>query len=275
MLVVVDSNKLQSEELEIFLKKSPSNKAVLTDFVAIEAYKGNTLVGIYKALEVVARFPKQVVILKNSVQALRQSGRVKSLQRRLIDHNQTVGFSKYLRALEYARNGDMMIQKEIFEKSRDATEHLSVMLEEAEEMKETIMALGNEYTKEERKIIRERGTYTEDMRTRLISTILEVSSFIFAKQYNMRKRPAASEVRNTFAFRYSLACYLLVIRRNAEGGITNSLPKTLRNDFVDMGIVAYATFFDGLLSADARLVETFNDVCAFMYAIGAFVPAVK
>lgn len=76
MLVVVDSNKLQSEELEVFLKNSPSNKAVLTDYVAIEAYKGNTLVGIYKALEVIARFPKQVVILKNSVFAIRQSGRV-------------------------------------------------------------------------------------------------------------------------------------------------------------------------------------------------------
>lgn len=197
------------------------------------------------------------------------------MQRRLIDKKQTKDFPVYVRALSRARHGDTKIQEEILEKARDANGHLSVMLKEAEEMKDTIAKLGSEYTKQERRIIRDKGAYTEEMIKRLMATVLEISGFMFADQANTRKRPTVSEVPNTLAFRYSLSCYLLIMKLYAEGGVTNTAPKTLRNDFVDMGIVAYATFFDGLLSADARLVETFNETCAFLYAIDAFVPAAK
>lgn len=41
-------------------------------------------------------------------------------------------------------------------------------------------------------------------------------------------------------------------------------PSKLRNDFADMGIVAYATFFDGLLSNDRRMVDLFQQTCAIL-----------
>lgn len=44
MRVVVDSNGLQGDELRTFLAMAPANKAVITDYTAMEAYKDNTLV---------------------------------------------------------------------------------------------------------------------------------------------------------------------------------------------------------------------------------------
>lgn len=66
MKLVVDSNRLQSEELRTYLNASTSNLAVISDFAAMEAYKGNTLASIYKSMQVLADFPNQVLILKCS-----------------------------------------------------------------------------------------------------------------------------------------------------------------------------------------------------------------
>ena len=41
MKLVIDSNELQSDRLSEFLGSSPSNAAVIPDFCAMEAHKGN------------------------------------------------------------------------------------------------------------------------------------------------------------------------------------------------------------------------------------------
>src|SRR6187431_469760 len=101
MLMVIDSNRLQSTELREFLNQSTQNKAVLPDFAAMEAYKGNTLKSIFKSMEVVCEFPSQVVILKGSAKVCGLHGRRKGLRRRLIDEVQTAHFPEYARALRH------------------------------------------------------------------------------------------------------------------------------------------------------------------------------
>ena len=77
MRKVVDSNMLQSEVLQSFLHGSKENFAVLTDYVAMEAYKGNTLQSIYRSMEILATRPRQVIVLKGtqSICGLRGVGR--------------------------------------------------------------------------------------------------------------------------------------------------------------------------------------------------------
>jgi hypothetical protein len=43
MRKIVDSNFMQREELRSYLATSTENYAVLTDYAAMEAYKGDTL----------------------------------------------------------------------------------------------------------------------------------------------------------------------------------------------------------------------------------------
>lgn len=66
MRKVVDSNMLRDPVLGAWLRRSESNVAVLTDYLAMEALKGNALVGARKSMEILAGFPEQVAILKST-----------------------------------------------------------------------------------------------------------------------------------------------------------------------------------------------------------------
>jgi len=48
MKLVLDSNFLQNDETRSFLSESDSNFVVLTEYAAIEAYKGNDYRTIYR-----------------------------------------------------------------------------------------------------------------------------------------------------------------------------------------------------------------------------------
>ncbi|WP_293902897.1 hypothetical protein [Phenylobacterium sp.] len=62
--LVVDSNMLQSASLRGFLA-SPTNVAVLPDFVWFEMYKQRSLSGVQAAFSVISDSPSNVAVLKS------------------------------------------------------------------------------------------------------------------------------------------------------------------------------------------------------------------
>lgn len=267
MKLVIDSNQLQTEQLRDFLGKSPRNIAVLPDFAAMEAYKGDPLKSIFKSMSVLSNFPKQVVILKGSAKVSGLSGRVKGLQRRLIDESQTKGFPEYIRALQLAEAGNTRLQAQIRDLGRSANEHLEKMLHEAEGIRSAIEVLGNSYTKEERALLRSKEQYTPELIDKLVRTVMEMAAVIFKDSPLVRKPPTYAELPNTFIFRVTLACYLIGLRRFANGGIGELSPAKLRNDFVDMMFVAYGTYFDGLMSSDKNAKYMFDETSLLLSAL--------
>jgi hypothetical protein len=77
---IVDSNFLQTDRLRSYLAKSKRNYAVLNDYASMEAYKGDTLVSIYKSMEILSEFPKQVLILKDTQTICGLSGKSSGLK---------------------------------------------------------------------------------------------------------------------------------------------------------------------------------------------------
>lgn len=274
MKLVVDSNCIQSNELRSFLQKSVKNKAVLPDFTAMEAYKGDTLSKIFKSMEIVSEYPSQVLILKGSAKISALSGRLKGLQRRLIDEKQTQEFPEYTKALVLGKNGNPRIQQQLLSYGNSAQSHLDKMLQEAEEMKPTFDALTKLYTKEERAIIRVCNQYTSEMIKKLGETLIEISSTIFKNSPLIHKAPTYQELANTFYFRVALCNYLMIIRRGALGGSSGARADKIRNDMVDMMIVAYATYFDGILSKETNVNRMYMDACLMLSGLfGAEVPS--
>ena len=82
---------------------------------------------------------------------------------------------------------------------------------------------------------------------------------LFRKHPSVKALSRFDEVPNTFIFRNALCMYLLALEWAAFGGVKDASPDRLRNDMIDMNFAAYATFFDGLLSADAKLVRIHQD----------------
>lgn len=264
MKLVIDSNCLQSDELRTFLQKSNNNFAVLTDFAAMEAYKEDTLTVIYKSMEIVSKYPKQVLILKGSAKVCGMNGKPKGLQRRLIDDAETKDFPRYIKALARGRNGDLRIQQGLRSRRLYSQAHFDKMLNDATDMKPVFDTLAKLYSKEERKIIRDSQPYTSGMIEKLGTTLIEMSGSIFRSSPLVRRIPTFEELPNTFLFRAALCCYLMAIRRGALGGLSDAKPERLRNDMVDMAFVAYGTYFDGILSKDRNVNRMYQDACIML-----------
>lgn len=273
MKLVVDSNCLQSEKLRTFLTTSTSNLAVISDFAAMEAYKGDTLASIYKSMQVLADFPNQVLILKGSAKVCGLSGRRKGLQRRLIDEYHTREFPNFIKALHLGKAGNRQIQQQLVDHGKSSQAHFDKMLKDAEEMKPAFDHLTKAYTKEERAIIREDREYTSEMVRKLGKTLIELSGMLFQESPLARRTPKFEELPNTFLFRFTLCCYLMVIRRGALGGVIDARPENIRNDLVDMMFVAYGTYFDGILSNDRNVNRIFIEAAPMIAALfGGEVP---
>lgn len=117
---VVDSNYLQCDALREYLVNSRQHFAVVPDYVAMEAYKADTLDMLYRSMEILSQYPKQVIILKNTQAVCGLSGRNAGLQRRLIDQKQTQGFGEYARHLIAARRGNRALQRQLLSYGHEA-----------------------------------------------------------------------------------------------------------------------------------------------------------
>ncbi len=254
---VVDSNYLQRDELRSFLAASSDNKAVLTDYVAMEAHKGDTLISIFKSMAILCEFPKQVVILKGTMIACGLRGRTGDLREPLVDHDQTDHFPTYCRDLQAATDGDLAIQREILKHGRVATAQMARVRTDVASMPEVFANMAKSFTPDEISIIRHQTPYTEKMIDTIMRSVMMLAANFFKTHPEGGWLPTAAELPNTFIYRFSLCAYLLHLDWIAHGSQAAINPEKLRNDLVDVNFAAFATYFDGLLSADKKLTRIY------------------
>lgn len=250
---VIDSNQLRSESLRRYLKASRQNFAVMTDYVAMEAYKGNALITITESMEIVSDYPGQVIVLKGTRDVSVLSGRLAGLQSRMIDEHQTRGFATFARFLKVAQRGDLEIQRQILDNGKAATAHMENMLTTAAEITAVIAPLVRDFSDENKAEIRNSTIGSQELINKIIGAVLEISAQVYRSLPGPVNLPTFKELPNTLVFRAVLCCYLMVIERGANGGGAPVIK--VRNDMVDMYIAAYATFFDGVLSRDGKLTR--------------------
>jgi hypothetical protein len=132
MKKVVDANYLQDEKLAQWLSSSANNYVVFTDYAAMEAYKGNTLKSIFKSMEILARFPDQVLVLKNTQIVCGLKPERKGLRRRLVSETETKAFRKFCKNLKKAEEGDRTLQEALLYRGGEADRHMTFILHNAE-----------------------------------------------------------------------------------------------------------------------------------------------
>jgi len=267
MKVVVDSNQLQENALRHFLGASAQHVAVLTDYASMEAYKGDTLANIYERMAILSEFPRQVVVLKGTMQACGMSGRLSGLQRRLIDAKQTQGFPRYCEDLRRAKLGDRPRQQALVALGLEASSHLDRMLSDARGIASAIGDISKLYSKAERLSVREGFNCSDEMFDKMVRHIIHVSGCLFGAHPAVRSFPSYAELPNTFLFRVSLCLYLLALDWGVRGGVKDVRSERLRNDVVDMNFVAFATYFDGLLTVDAKAKRIHDEARLWLQAL--------
>jgi hypothetical protein len=264
MRKVVDTNLLQSDVLRSYLSKSIENYAVLTDYAAMEAYKGDTLSSIYRSMEILATRPRQVIVLKGTQTICGIRGRTARLQRRMIDEHQTREFGEYCRLLRAARNGNWQVEKQLLEHGREATAHLDRMVIDAKRMPKVFEAVAKTFTEAELRLLRTTPGCVDQMFDKVISHVVDLAASMFRDHPKVSKFPSWAELDNTFIFRFSLCAYLWVLKWISVGGGPGTSPERLRNDMVDVNFAAFATYFDGLLTADRKAAVIHQDAVSML-----------
>jgi hypothetical protein len=259
MRKIVDRNYLQSPKLRDYLAAWRKHRVVLTDYAAMEAFKGDALANIASATQILREFPKQVIVLKstNSISTLK--GRRCGYTRRMVDWGQTEGFPEWCEHTARALAGDNDLQRQILENGREADAHLKVMRDDQESYGKNLETMAKNFSEAELKALRKHEPISADMFDKIQSRVLEMAAFLFAAHPSIAELPPARELPYTFIFRYAMAGYLIALRWMSVGGAKNVKPEKIRNDIVDCTYAAYATYFQGLLSDDAGANEIYAD----------------
>ncbi|HDL01015.1 MAG TPA: hypothetical protein ENH23_02145 [candidate division Zixibacteria bacterium] len=247
MKKVIDANFFQIPELEDYLKSNIGNMVVFPDFACMEAYKGNAIKNISKSIEIISRYPDHVIVLKGTRDVIKQT-LVPNGYQKLEDTDQTQGFKIFCLGVYIALRGDVTTANQILEKGKLATNHFDKMQKDAALVAKAIEERAKSF----------KPTETID---KIIKEILLLTALLFKKHPDVYEMPQTNQVPNSYIFRFAVCAYLLMIRWISDGGIGNVGLDKLRNDTVDMNYVAYATFYDGLLTNDKKMMEIYQEAC--------------
>jgi hypothetical protein len=226
----------------------------------MEAYKGDTLKSIYSSMGILVHHPKQVIVLKGTQIACGLTGCDTAPEECLIDEIQTREFPEYCRLLLAAERGDLFLQQQLLEHGREANAHMDRLLQDSPTISAGIDLMAETYSTAELEILRRRENYTPQMIEKSVLNVFGLTACLFQEHPSVTTWPKASELRNTFIFRYALCVYVLTLKWIEVGGTVKvKNPKKLRNDIVGVNFAAFSTYFDGLLTADSKAGEIYAD----------------
>ena len=257
--MVVDKNYLESEDLRAYLAESRDNFAVVTDYAQLEMLKGNALVNILKSTEILAQYPKQVLILKPIDVISGMKGKKKGRKKRFTSGRATRSFRKWCRKRTRAKAGEKRLQQQIIDAGKEAAAQLADMLENAQTFAENIDEATKRFTKEELEILRQHKPLPPDIVVKILEGTMDLAKQFFALHSDIGQLPSSEELPHTFIFRFSLCAYLHALRWAVAGGAKDARLERIRNDIIDVTFAAYATCFDGLLSKDDMANELYEN----------------
>jgi hypothetical protein len=246
---------LQSEALREYLSARESNFVVLPDYVSMEAYKANSVDRILERMQVVSRFPRQVLVLKDTTRVCGLRGHARGLQSRLIDEQQTAGFPEYCAGLELARGGDARYQRALLKHAEAAKKHINQLLSAVPAITDGRRDIANAYSAEELRVIRTNAAMPESLKAKFVQNVLSLAALMLGRHPSVREKPDFDELLNHYLFRFALCSHIWLLDWIADGSMEGSNATRMRNDMVDLSVASYATYFDGLMAADDKLLR--------------------
>lgn len=247
MRYIVDSNYLQSDEL-IKILSNPNNEVVLCEQVSMEALRSDML----KSFKILARYPKQIHVLKTSRKIMKLSLNSKGLQKRLIDHNDTKRFRELCKMIDNPTKRDAWFNNQNSLMKQESVQDLATIQSNIEKMNEQILEYFSKLSKAEKKALRRRHPYGDATISLILKNLEKMTLQLFSSVVDFSKKRNFEEFYNSYLFRGGVCHYFLMQDLYLAGGLQDLKSKKLLNDVLDMQIAGYATYFDGLLTNDKK-----------------------
>jgi hypothetical protein len=260
MKKIIDANFFRNPELETYLSSDKGNIVVFNDYACMEAYKGDAIKNVSKSIEIVSKFPDQVIVLKGTrdvVNLIVLPSDVHLLE----DPEQTRGFKRFCQDVQRAVCGDKIIAERILRKGQLASKRFDAMRKNATKIAIAIKMLEKYFQPSHLKALRNKDKLPSKLIDKIFREILLIAAILFQNHPDISELPSAPQIRDTYLFRNAISSYLLALWWISEGGPRNVSAEKMRNDLVDMGYVTYATFFDGLLTKDNKMQQIYQEAC--------------
>lgn len=263
MKKIVDVNFLEDSKLGNYLSESKDNFIILTDFACMECLKCNVHNNLKWKLDIISRYPKQILILKGT-RALTNLTLYsnKKIPQSLIDIEQTSVFPEFCRQV-FSENTPFL-HDDLLSRQNLASEEIESLANNHELRVAGIKELLKIYDPSHIKSLRKGEELPEDFTIKFTQNIISETVMVCKKHPDIQSLPDKKNIINSYIFRYLVSTHFLDLKWIKDGGIDNLSKERLRNDMVDMSYVAYATYFDGLLSKDNKMNDIYRCVIRYL-----------
>lgn len=272
--VVIDSNRLQSDELRAFLQADPENFAVLTDYAWMEAYKGNSVLSIQKSMAVLKDFPDQVIVLKGTRSVSALDARAPGIAKRMYWSRGGREFHDTVAGLKQAAQGHAGALKQILDHGKSADRQMDKILAGIADLPTAFSDMMDTFfTKEEVACIRAGKPYNAALTLKFLGISDQVALRFYRAHPQKPRHPSRRSRYDSFMHRFSLACLLYFLSWIRDGSQLKKTPAKLRNDIIDINFATYGTYFNGVMSEDKRVFSLQVELSIVLEAAGARVPS--
>jgi hypothetical protein len=260
--VVVDKNFLDEPAFEDFLRTDPNNRAVLTDFLAIESFAGTSFRNISQAMAIVGKYPSQVFVLKSSLELIQLGPIFPHLRFEMIDWRLTKTFAKFSEQVRTVDNAAAGTRRRLLEQVHAARRRLDSIKAITGNLARFFEVLRDD-TGDDLLRARRKGTaMPASDRARLLATIEHMARRFFQGVEGVPPMPNNVVIASfCYPFRIAIGIRLLALWWADNGGnVAQAKPETLRNDFVDMTYGVAATYWDGLFTLDGKAAQIHTEI---------------
>ena len=253
--VVIDTNRLESDELEIFLSTRRTNLAVLPEHTLPELFKAGSLDAVFASYSLLTKYQSQVLVLVPNRVAAGVPGSVAAISNRLIDRTVTRSFPKFCAILKEAQAGHSSLSDQLRERQHWARERANAIEAALGDQSEALEQISAQFHPADLHRFRVGDALTDHARAVILDMTNELArSLAFGPKGKTRleRRPYCY---NQFAWRYAL-CHLVQLLTLPQKGASRRKPEKARNDHFDNVFAVYGTYFNGLMTMDLGSMST-------------------
>lgn len=268
---VVDTNMLGSAELAAYLKDSKHHLGIITEATMIELHKTRAADVVRDVLRLPCRFPRQIILLRDEVDLIGMDGTTRRLVRSLIDEHQTSYFPDYCSTIIEAPN-DEVISRHFSKMESQSDAYMKEFTKRAGKIFNLFRVAEARFDENDVVHLRKRKSYPIELQKKLIDMAFAVRQLLIRNDADARQFPTDTWLAvNTYLFRYCLFVALYFARwiKSNRSDLKNE--QKIANQLMDMKIGAIASFFDGLLTNDAVLSETFEEAVFVSGSLGGYI----
>lgn len=247
---VIDSNLISSDQLRLYLSVS-GNVAVLPDYIWIECYKQGSVRAVSELISVIRDYPRQVVVLQPGGFLANVDPREPGYLETFARSNVAADLLAMAAALDQAELGEEEVLAQLREQWARADQIMEGMLEGAAEIAPSLPELAAIFSADELRRCRTKASYSPGMTWKIFSTAHGLYEIFTTKRGRLPLLPPPHAVQ-TYYYRLALGTMLHCIWWIQNGSQPVRRLDRLRNDFIDLGLAVCATYYDDLLTADAK-----------------------